>query len=40
MTDICAKVVSSHGWSLPVGFAIINIIALILALTGNLPDGV
>jgi hypothetical protein len=28
------------GWSLPVGFAIINIIALILALTGNLPDGV
>jgi hypothetical protein len=26
------------GWSLPV--AIINIIALILALTGNLPDGV
>jgi hypothetical protein len=28
------------GWALPVGFVIINIIALILALTGNLPDGV
>ena len=27
-------------WGLPVGFVIINIIALILALTGNLPDGV
>jgi hypothetical protein len=27
-------------WALPVGFAIINIIALILTLTGNLPDGV
>lgn len=28
------------GWALPVGFLIINVIALILALTGNLPDGV
>lgn len=28
------------GWALPVGFSIISIIALILALTGNLPDGV
>ena len=27
-------------WALPVGFVIINIIALILALTGNLPEGV
>ena len=28
------------GWALPVGFVLIMIIALILALTGNLPDGV
>jgi len=28
------------GGALPVGFVIINIIALILAITGNLPDGV
>jgi len=27
-------------WTLPVGFVLIMIIALILAIAGNLPDGV
>jgi hypothetical protein len=27
-------------WALPVGFVLIMIISLILAITGNLPDGV
>jgi hypothetical protein len=28
------------GWALPIGLVLIMIISLILALTGNLPDGV
>ncbi len=27
-------------WPLPIGYVLIMIIALILCLTGNLPDGV
>ena len=28
------------GWALPVGFLLMMIITFILAITGNLPDGV